>query len=185
MKRISEFLFSNIGNLTNISTIAAKAGMSPTSVKNYVEALTDAYLVYKVNRYDVIGKKILMSTEKYYVSDTGIRNMVLGWSGGEHIWKMLENVVYLELIRRGYRVVVGSYKDREIDFTATGIDGIEYYQVAQSIMDPQTAEREARALDGVNDNYPKTILTMDRVRNDPGKGIRHLNIIDWLLDRHR
>jgi predicted AAA+ superfamily ATPase len=185
IKRISRFLFSNIGNLTNINTIATKAELSPTTVKDYVEALEDAYLLYKVNRFDVIGKKILMSNEKYYVSDTGIRNMDVGWSSGAEIWKLLENIVYLELVRRGYGVVVGSYKDKEIDFTATGINGIEYYQVAQSILDPKAAEREARALDGVNDNYPKTIITMDRIRNAPGKGIRHLNVIDWLLDIQR
>ncbi|MCL2712868.1 MAG: ATP-binding protein [Methanomassiliicoccaceae archaeon] len=183
IKRISMFLFSNVGNLTNISNIADAAGMSSTSVKKYVTAMEEAYLFYRVNRYDVVGKKILMSNDKYYASDTGIRNLMIGRGYGADKWKLLENVVYLELIRRGYSVVVGSYKDREIDFTATGLNGIEYYQVAQSIDDPKTAEREARALDGVNDNYPKTIITTDRVRNDPGKGIRHLNIIDWILER--
>ena len=183
--RISRYLFSNVGNLTNLLSISKGSGMSQAAVKNYVAALGDAYLFYKVSRFDVRGKKILKSSEKYYVSDTGLRNMVLGLPHGMDIGRLIENIVYLELIRRGYHVAVGSYRDREIDFTAFGAGGAEYYQVSQSIMDPSTAEREARALDGVNDNYPKTILSMDRIRTDPGKGIRHENVIDWLLGTDR
>jgi hypothetical protein len=183
MRKISKFLFSNVGNLTNIASIAEASKMSPTSVKNYVAALEEAFLFYKAERYDVIGKRILNSKEKYYVSDTGIRNMMLGRSQRTDIGKLIENVVYLELIRRGYKVVVGSYKDWEIDFTAFKMDKVEYYQVTLSIMDPSTAEREARSLDAVNDNYPKTILSMDHVKADPGKGIRHINIIEWLLGK--
>lgn len=183
IRRISKYLFSNVGNLTNMAAIAEALKMSGTTVKKYVGALEDAYLLYKANRFDVRGKKILDSNEKYYVSDTGIRNMMLGWSHGMDIGRLIENVVYLELIRRGYEVVIGSYRDWEIDFTASRMGDVEYYQVALSIMDPSTAEREARSLDAVKDNYPKIILSMDRVRVDPGKGIRHINVIDWLLGR--
>ena len=185
MRKISKYLFSNVGNLTNMASIAEASKMSPTAVKNYVAALEEAFLLYKAERYDIKGKKILKSKEKYYVSDTGIRNMTLGWSQGMDIGKLIENVVYIELIRRGYRVVVGSYKDWEIDFTAFKMDEVEYYQVTLSIMDPSTAEREARSLDAVDDNYPKTILSMDRVKADPGKGIRHTNIIEWLLGKEQ
>ncbi|MDR0508641.1 MAG: ATP-binding protein [Candidatus Methanoplasma sp.] len=181
IRKISKYLFSNVGNLTNMASIAEALKISDTTVKKYVTALGDAYLFYKANRFDVKGKKILESNEKYYASDTGIRNMMLGWSHGMDIGRLIENVVYLELIRRGYEVVVGNYRDWEIDFTASKMGDVEYYQVAQSIMDPSTAEREARSLDAVKDNYPKTILSMDRVKMDPGKGIRHVNVIDWLL----
>jgi len=181
IRKISKYLFSNVGNLTNMASIAEALKISDTTVKKYVTALGDAYLFYKANRFDVKGKKILESNEKYYASDTGIRNMMLGWSHGMDIGRLIENVVYLELIRRGYEVVVGNYRDWEIDFTASKMGDVEYYQVAQSIMDPSTAEREARSLDAVKDNYPKTILSMDRVKTDPGKGIRHVNVIDWLL----
>ena len=185
MRKISKYLFSNVGNLTNMASIAEASKMSPTAVKNYVAALEEAFLLYKAERYDIKGKKILKSKEKYYVSDTGIRNMTLGWSQGMDIGKLIENVVYIELIRRGYRVVVGSYKDWEIDFTAFKMDEVEHYQVTLSIMDPSTAERESRSLDAVDDNYPKTILSMDRVKADPGKGIRHINIIEWLLGKEQ
>ena len=184
IKKISGFLFSNIGNLTNIASIAAAAGMSPTAVKNYVTALEEAYLFYKVSRFDVKGKKMLNTNEKYYAADTGVRNMMLGWSHGLDTGRLIENVVCLELIRRGYQVVVGSYRDREVDLTAFMNGNTEYYQVAQSIMDPSTAERESKVLDGIRDNNLKMILTMDRVRTSPGKGIRHVNVIDWLLNKH-
>ncbi|MCL2509999.1 MAG: ATP-binding protein [Methanomassiliicoccaceae archaeon] len=185
LRKISKFLFSNIGNMTNIASTAEAADMSPTTVKNYVSALEDAYLFYKVERFDVKGKKILNSREKYYVSDTGIRNMTLGWSRGMDIGRLIENVVYLELIRRGYEVVVGSFKNWEIDFTASKADIVEYYQVSLSIMDPATAERESRSLDAADDNFPKMILSMDRVKAEPGKGIRHINVIDWLLGKEK
>jgi predicted AAA+ superfamily ATPase len=185
LQNVSKFLYSNIGNLTNVLNISKSSGTSSATVKTYVRGLEDAYLFYKVYRFDVKGKRILKSSEKYYASDTGVRNTAVGRSHGTDIWKLIENVVFLELKRRGHDIVVGSYKDWEIDFTVSGTNGIEYYQVAQSIMDGQTAEREARSLDAVDDNNPKTILTMDRIMADPGKGIRHLNIIDWLLDRQR
>ena len=181
IRKISNYLFSNVGNLTNMASIADASKMSPTTVKNYVVAMEDAYLFYKARRFDVKGKKILSSNEKYYASDTGVRNMMLGWSQGMDIGRLIENVVYLELIRRGYQVVVGSYKDWEIDFAASKADRVEYYQVTLSIIDPSAAERESRSLDAADDNFPKTILSMDRVKTDPGKGIRHINVIDWLL----
>ncbi|MDR1690520.1 MAG: ATP-binding protein [Candidatus Methanoplasma sp.] len=182
IKKISRFLFSNVGNLTNTSSVAKASDMSPTTVKDYIAALEDAYLFYRADRFDVKGKKILKSNEKYYAADTGMRNMMLGWSHGMDIGRLIENVVYLELIRRGYHVSVGSYGDREIDFTAFRMGDLEYYQVTQSMMDPSTAKREAGSLDAADDNYPKIILSMDRIKTDPGKGIRHMNVIDWLLD---
>ncbi|MCL2149042.1 MAG: ATP-binding protein [Methanomassiliicoccaceae archaeon] len=182
VKRISRYLLSNVGNLTNTLSISKASRLSHATVKSYVGSLENAYLFYRADRFDVKGKRMLEGNEKYYASDTGIRNMMLGWSHGMDVGRLVENVVYLELIRRGYQVVVGCYKDWEIDFTASRMGDVEYYQVAQSIMDPSTAEREMRSLDAVGDNYPKTILSMDRVKVDPGKGVRHVNVIDWLLE---
>jgi predicted AAA+ superfamily ATPase len=184
LKAVSRFLCSNVGNLTNSLNISKHSGIHPATVKTYLGALEDAYLFYKVYRFDVIGNKILKSTEKYYPSDTGIRNVVFS-GGDDDIWKLLENVVFLELIRRGYKVVVGSYRNLEVDFTARKWDKVEYFQVTESLRTatPETKERETRALKAMKDNYPKTILSMDVIRGGPGKGIRHLNVMDWLLGK--
>lgn len=182
LESVARYLYSNVGNLTNILNISKSSGITSNTVKSYVNALEESYLFYKVYRFDVKGKKILRSSEKYYASDVGIRNMVLGGRLSD-TGRVLENVVFLELIRRGYKVTIGSYRDREVDFTATKFDVVEYYQVTESLMFSFTAEREISALDGIDDNYPKIILSMDRVMKDPGKGIRHLNVIDWLLGK--
>jgi len=180
LEAVSKFLYSNIGNLTNALNISKHSGIAPATVKSYVNALEEAYLFYKVYRFDIMGNRILKSAEKYYASDTGIRNTILG-GGISNTGRVLENIVFLELIRRGYKVVIGSYRDMEIDFTAQRWDGTKYFQVAETMIASSTAEREVRSLDSVNDNYPKTILTMDNMIINPGKGIRHLNVIDWLL----
>ncbi|MCL1984069.1 MAG: DUF4143 domain-containing protein, partial [Methanomassiliicoccaceae archaeon] len=157
-------------------------GISPTTAGKYMKALEDAYIIYRAERYDVRGKKILNSVEKYYAADTGMRNAVTGWSE-EDLWKLLENSVYLELRRRGYNVKVGSFKDAEIDFTAFKGDDVEYYQVTITMLPDEVSEREIRALNMAKDSYPKTILSLDELRIPPGNGIKHLNLIDWLLGR--
>jgi len=184
LEAVSAYLCSNVGNLTNTLNISKYSGITSTTVKSYINALEEAYLFYKVRRFDVVGKRILKSTEKYYAADTGIRNVILN-SGNKDLWKLLENVVFLELIRRGYKVVVGSYRGLEVDFTARKWEKVEYFQVTESLRtaSPETKEREARALKAMRDNYPKTILSMDVIRESPGEGIRHLNVIDWLLGK--
>ena len=182
LEKIMRFLYSNVGNLTNVSTIAEHLGISPTTAGKYMKALEDAYIIYRAERYDVRGKKILNSVEKYYAADTGMRNAVTGWSE-EDLWKLLENSVYLELRRRGYNVKVGSFKDAEIDFTAFKGDDVEYYQVTITMLPDEVSEREIRALNMAKDSYPKTILSLDELRIPPGNGIKHLNLIDWLLGR--
>lgn len=127
------------------------------------------------------GKKILKSNEKYYVTDTGLRNAILGPSADDAS-RQIENIVYLELIRRGYEVMVGSYRDLEVDFTAIKGNSVEYFQVTQTLLAEQTKEREIRSLNAIKDNYPKTILSLDRIISRPGNGITHRNLIDWLLD---
>ena len=181
LENVSRYLYSNVGNLTNTFNISKNSGITPTTVGSYVKALGDAYLFYKVQRYDVKGKRILKSSEKYYASDTGMRNIVLGDVGSD-TGRLLENVVFLELIRRGYMVSVGSYRDLEIDFTVrkSGI-GTEYFQVTESLIHTNSAEREIRSLDSVKDHCQKTILSLDKMLKSPGNGIRHLNVINWLL----
>jgi predicted AAA+ superfamily ATPase len=181
LEAVSKYLYSNVGNLTNTLNISKHSGITSMTVKSYVNALEDAYLFYKVYRYDIKGKKILRSSEKYYASDTGLRNVVLG--GISDTGRLLENVVFLELKRRGYDVTVGSYRDHEIDFTAQKWNKTEYFQVTESLIFTFNAEREIRSLDSVNDHCQKTILSLDKLLKSPGNGIRHLNVIDWLLGK--
>lgn len=183
LDEIVMFLMSNVGNVTSSASIAKEASLSPATVKRYLVGLEDAFLIYKAYRYDVRGKRLLKTTEKYYAADTGMRNSILGNAGGKDIGRVLENVVFLELLRRGYMVTAGSHYDREIDFVAKKGDLIEYYQVSLTIMDENTFEREVRSLDSVPDSFMKTILTMDRVMSTPPNGIRAVNIIDWILGK--
>jgi len=183
IERVSKFMYSNIGNVTSISNISTNSGKTPATVGSYVEALERAYLFYKVIRFDIRGKKLLSTTEKYYASDTGMRNTVLNGGTVSDTGRLLENIVFLELLRRGYNITSGSYRDLEIDFAAKKAGRTEYFQVTESMMRSGTEEREVRSLDSADDNYPKTILSLDRMFIDPGKGIRHLNLIDWLLGK--
>lgn len=181
LKDITRYLFSNIGNITNLLTIAKEANVSVNTAKSYVAALEEAFIIQKAERYDFRGKKILKSNEKYYVTDTGLRNAILGPSADDAS-RQIENIVYLELIRRGYEVMVGSYRDLEVDFTAIKGSSVEYFQVTQTMLAEQTKEREIRSLNAIKDSYPKTILSLDRIISRPGNGITHRNLIDWLLD---
>lgn len=175
------FLMSNVGNVTSANAIAKELGVSTGTVKRYLQGLEDAFLFYRAYRYDVRGKKLLKTTEKYYAVDTGLRNAVLGGFFGTDLGRMLENAVFVELLRRGYNVTSGSYFDREIDFVAQKSGEVQYFQVALSVLDEKTYEREIRSLSSVPDNFPKTVLTMDRVFSTPGNGIKIMNVIDWML----
>lgn len=177
---IARFLYSNIGNVTSVATIASNTGLSMPTVSRYVQAMVDAHLFYYAERYDIVGRKILKTKGKYYASDLGMRRVALG-RGGD-IGRSIENIVYLELIRRGYKVRIGSIRDAEIDFVASKGDVIEYYQVSQTLMSEETLQRELRSLRRAKDDYAKTIVTCDRfVWND--KGIRIVNIVDWLTSQ--
>ena len=183
LDQIVMFLMSNIGNVTSSASIAKELSVSYATVKRYLQGLEGAFLIYKAYRYDVRGKKLLKTTEKYYAADTGMRNSILGGTGGKDIGRVMENVVFLELLRREYTVTAGSHYNREIDFVAVKRDVTEYYQVSLTIMDEVTFEREVRSLDSVPDSFPKIILTMDRVINTPPNGIRAVNVIDWILGK--
>lgn len=174
------FLFFNVGSITNIHTISKQLGVSSPMIRNYVNSLEEAYIIYKAERYDVRGKRVLSSNEKYYAADLGVRNAMMGWKGDD-LGKQIENIVYLELRRRGYDVMVGSFRDAEVDFTAFKNRRVEYYQVTRSMISENVSEREIRSLKMISDSYPKTILSLDRIMIEPGDGIVHMNLIDWLL----
>ena len=182
LNSIVRFLFSNIGNITSASSIAKQIESDPRVVEDCLNALEDAYIIEKAERYDIRGKKLLKTLEKYYVEDTGIRNAILGISSREDISRQLENIVYLELKRRGYQICVGRYGDQEVDFTAMKGDVREYYQISMSIKDENTYARETRSLNSIKDSYPKTILTLDNMKFVTNEGIKVKNIIDWLLE---
>ena len=182
-ENIVRFVMSNIGNTTSCKNIADAVNASPNTIRRYLRALEDAFLIYRVPRYDIRGKRLLKTREKYYVADTGIRNTALGLAAGDDISRQLENLVYLELIRRGYRVTVGSYRDREVDFTAVRNGEVEYFQVTQTMLPENVYEREVRSLRDVCDNFPKTVLSLDPFQVPIGGGIKHRNIVDWLLGK--
>jgi len=186
LESVVRFIFDNIGNIVSSKKIAdslTSYGRKTTSVtvENYIEALTGAFVLYKAGRYDVKGKLHLKSLEKYYLVDVGLRRMLLGDKNAD-IGHILENIVYLELLRRGYTVDIGKVDDKEIDFIATtGGDKI-YYQVAASVIDPATFAREIAPLKKVSDHYPKFILSTDELPMSED-GIRQVNIVDFLLEK--
>ena len=151
-----------------------------------MEGFTESYFLYKASRYDVKGKQYLKTSEKYYVSDLGLRYFILGRKIGD-FGHILENVVYLELLRRGYEVYVGKVDEYEIDFVAINNDGKLYVQVAETLKgidysDSKIFDREINPLKRVNDNYEKIILTLDKIPKSNDEGIKILNVLDWLLE---
>ena len=181
---IARFLYSNIGNITNIDNIATETGISNPTVSKYVEEMSKAFLFYYAEKYDIVGKKILKTNGKFYASDLGMRNVILGLGLARDISKPLENVVFMELLRRGYEVRIGSYRDWEVDFTAIGPDGVEYYQICETMLSDDTYKRESRPFKAIKDNCPKTILTLDRFGLGNDDGIKIINLVDWLLDKN-
>lgn len=185
LESIIRFMFDNIGNLCSIKKIAdtmtsdGRKITSPT-VENYLSALVDSYILYKVRRYDIKGKQYLKTGEKYYVVDIGLRYYLLGTKKVD-MGHILENIIYLELLRRGYEIYIGKVGSTEVDFIAINDEGIEYYQVALTVHDEKTLERELYPLNSISDHNPKYLLTLD---NDPitsHNGIKQINAIDWLL----
>ena len=186
LERITKFLYDNIGNRTSIKSISdsiegLEKNNSYNTISNYVDALIDSYMIYKVNRYDIKGKELLKTQEKYYGVDMGLRYHILGQSAGKDMGYILENIVYLELLRRGYRVYIGKIEELEIDFVAQNSKNTIYYQVALTTREESTLQRELTPLRKINDNYPKYILTMDDDLDADFDGIKKINVLDWLL----
>ena len=187
LRSISEFMFASVGNLLSVKKIAdtlASNGRSISvhTVKSYLNSLVESFIFNKVSRYDIKGKQYLQSGDKYYATDVTMRYALLGRKNID-LGHVLENIVYLELLRRGYKIYVGKSGDKEIDFVAENSRGIQYFQVAYTVRDEKTLERELSALESINDHYPKFILTMDVDPEVDYNGIRKMNVLDWLLDK--
>ena len=187
LKNISKFLASSVGNPISIKSIAdyitsSGRSVSYNTVDDYVEALVEPYIFYPVERYDVLGKQLLKTNQKMYIVDLGIRRHLLSRKKYD-LGFSLENVVFLELLRRGYEVSIGKVGTTEIDFVARKNDNVYYYQVTASMVEESTFEREMAPLRNIHDNYPKTIITLDRFTLGNYEGIQVVNAIDWLLDK--
>jgi predicted AAA+ superfamily ATPase len=150
--------------------------------KRLIVELTDSYILYKVGRYDIKGKQYLATGSKYYLADIGLRYYLLG-SRQIDIGHILENIVYLELIRRCYEVHIGKAGDAEVDFIAINSEGEEYYQVSQTVLDDNTLQRELASLDAIKDHNPKYLLTMDYTPITSYNGIKQINVLEWLMKR--
>lgn len=189
LHRIVKFMFDSIGSILSINNIANKLSSDGYKIDNktvskYIEVLIESMLFYKVERYDIKGKNILSSLEKYYVVDIGIRRIKLGRNYSD-LGHIIENIVYLELMRRNYNVYIGYFTNAEIDFVAIKNGEIEYYQVCLSLLNEEVLKREVKSLKMINDNYPKYIISLDKVGvNSNIDGIKHINLVDWLLDRY-
>lgn len=185
LKSVLRFVFDNIGSPLSTKKIADTMTsngrkIDARTVEKYLEALEECYIVYSASRYNIKGKQYLKTQDKYYVVDIGLRFMLLGKKQADagHI---LENIVYLELLRRGYDVYVGKCDEYEVDFVAQNSKGTVYFQVALSTRDESTLERELRPLREIRDHYPKVLLTMDEDPEVHYDGIRRINARDWLL----
>lgn len=182
---VIRFMFDNVGNLcsaTKIANTMTTAGrkIAISTVENYLGALTECFILYKAGRYDVKGKRYLTTGNKYYLCDMGLRYYLLGTKRAD-LGHILENVVYLELLRRGYEVYIGKVGNAEIDFIAIGEEGEEYYQVALTVMEESTLERELAPLESIRDHNPKYLLTMDFTPLTSHNGIKQWNVLEWLM----
>lgn len=187
LRTVARFMFNNIGNCLSIKKIADTLtsdgrSISVHTVENYLEALVESYIFNKVSRFDVKGKQYLQSGEKYYATDVTMRYALLGRRNID-VGHILENIVYLELIRRGYKVYIGKTGEKEIDFVAENKEGFTYFQVAYTTREKLTLERELAPLQDINDHYPKYILTMDIDPIADYDGIKKINVLDWLLEK--
>jgi predicted AAA+ superfamily ATPase len=186
-ENIIKFVASNIGNAlspNNISTTLKQDGQSVhhATVEKYLEYLTASFVFYKVNRFDLKGRKQLATQEKYYLVDMGLLNIFTGKERTTDRGHILENVVYLELLRRGNKIWTGTSRNSEVDFVCkTKTGDIEYFQVAWQMTDEKTVEREFGALEKIKDNYPKFLLTTDGFTQNRS-GVKHLNVFNWLLE---
>tara|TARA_R110002050_G_scaffold290846_1_gene444744 strand:- start:405 stop:1607 length:1203 start_codon:yes stop_codon:yes gene_type:complete len=188
LHRIVSFLFDSVGSYVSPTNIAVQLNhhssksISHNTIIKYLDFLTQSYILYAAPRYDIKGKELLSTNEKYYVVDLGLKNITATNRYDADLGRKLENVVYFELLRRGGKVYVGKHNDREIDFVVQKANNErEYYQVAFTVNDEKTFKREISAFDKIKDNYPKFLLTLD-FDNTSINGIQKINVIDWLLE---
>lgn len=188
LENIVKCVASSVGSpisTKKISDTISSSGraISVNTVDNYLRALVDSYIFYKVDRYDIKGRQHLKTLGKYYLVDTGLRNLLQSGSSAD-VGHLIENVVYLELLRRGNKVSIGKLAEKEVDFVADNGNGLTYYQVAATVLNEATLERELAPLEKIPDHHPKILLTMDEVGAGANyDGIRQLNLLDWLLKK--
>jgi len=185
LENITKYVFDNVGNIFSAKRLAdylksQKMSLGVETVQNYLSYICSTYALHKVQRYDIKGKRLLEVHEKYFLGDIGLRNAVIGYREGD-IAGVLENIVYLELRRRGYSVSIGKIGDAEVDFIATKSEEKIYIQVTYLLASEKTIKREFSPLLKISDNYPKYVLSMDELFGNDYQGIRRLNIIDFLL----
>lgn len=183
---VLKYLFDNIGNLVSSKKIADSLTsngrkVDSKTIERYLNALIESFVIYRASRFNIKGKEYLKSLEKYYVVDIGLRHALLGQSNID-VGHMLENIVYLELIRRGYDVYVGKYNDLEIDFVAKDDKNISYFQVAATVRDENVLKRELTPLRSIKDQYSKYLLTLDNDPDTDFDGIQKLNVLEWLIN---
>ncbi len=187
-ENVSKFVAANIGNQISPNSISKalkddNKNVHHDTVEKFIEYLVESFVLYRVNRFDIKGKKQLATQEKYYLVDLGLLNVLVGRDRTADRGHILENVVYLELLRRGYKVWTGKLRNSEIDFTVKNRNGeIEYYQVSWEISTAETAEREFTPLESIKDNYPKFLLTTESFLQSKS-GIIHKNVFEWLLEK--
>ena len=187
LESICRFLFDSIGS--NISTKKISDTLASNGRKNsvhtveeYVNSLLESYILYKVNRFDIKGKQLLKTQEKYYLSDLGLRTYLLGKNNNKDLGHILENIIFLELKRKGYRIYIGKNDSTEVDFVVETEDEYIYIQVALSVRDEQTLQRELKSLESISNHYKKYIITLDYDTNNYN-GIKQISAIDFLLGR--
>lgn len=188
LENIIKYLVNNVGctissskisNYLNSNKITEKSNHQ--TIDNYLSMLEKSFIIYKADRTDIKSKALLKTLGKYYVSNTGIKNIISGFRNIDE-GHLLENIVYLELLRRGYRVNIGKTNNYEVDFVAENPNQIKYYQVTKTLLNDEVKARKIRSLEKIEDNYEKIILTMDKSINNDYNGIKIINIIDFLLE---
>lgn len=185
LENITKYTFDNIGNIFSAKKVSdylksQRLSIGVETVQNYLFYLCSTFALHKVQRYDIKGKRLLELHEKYYLGDIGLRHALFGYRESD-IAGMLENLVFLELKRRDYKISIGKYGTREIDFIATKADEKSYLQVSYLLASKETIEREFSPLLAIKDNYPKYVISMDTIFSTDHDGIKHLNLIDFLL----
>lgn len=186
LKTIAKYLASVIGNPVSVRSItdyliSNGRKISPNTVNDYVEALTESFIFYPAERFDIVGKQLLKANRKMYIVDLGLRNHILPRRSYD-LGFSLENMVYFELLRRGYKVTIGKVGNTEVDFVAEKQGAYEYFQVTADMTAKETFDREIRPLENIRDNYEKTILTMDRLTPGNYNGIQVRHLLDWLIE---
>lgn len=187
LKTIAKYLSSVVGSLVSVKSVTDYLSsngrrVSPNTVDDYMDALAESYIFYPAERFDIVGKEILKSNKKWYIVDLGLRNHILPRKNYD-LGFSIENIVYFELLRRGYKVNIGKYANSEVDCVAQKNGVLTYFQVTADMTNESTFDREMTPLKNIKDNYEKIVLTLDKFSIGNYEGIKVINLIDWLLEK--